>query len=136
MLGGALIGWSLLQGALAFALVSAVYVAAVLLPVPADEVRALAFVTLVGSTCALIFVNRTFSSSLRAALGRPNPTLAWGLGIAVTLLATILAWPDLRSFFGLGPIHPLSLALCLAAAFVLLVILEFSKLAWRRRLAS
>jgi Ca2+-transporting ATPase len=136
LLGGALIGWSVLQGSVAFALVAAVYVSAMLLPVTAEDVRTLAFVTLVGSNIALIFVNRTFSSSLRAALGRPNRALAWGLGIATTLLASILAWPALRSFFELGPIHWRDLLLCLGSAFGLLVVLEISKLAWRRRLAA
>jgi P-type Ca2+ transporter type 2C len=136
LLGGALIGWSLLQGTLAFALVASVYVAAMLLPVPPDEVRTLAFVTLVGSNMALIFVNRTFSSSLRAALGRSNRMLAWGLGITAALLATILAWPTLRNFFELGRLQLVDLALCLGAAFGLLLLLEVSKLAWRRRLAN
>jgi Ca2+-transporting ATPase len=136
LLSGALIGWSLLQGGLAFALVAAVYIVAMLLPVPDEEVRALAFVTLVGANIALIFVNRTFSSSLRDALGRPNRMLAWGLGIAVTLLATILTWPAVRGFFGLGRLRVEDLALCLGAALGLLVLLEFAKLAWRRRLAA
>jgi Ca2+-transporting ATPase len=136
LLTGALIGWSLLQGGLAFALVAAVYILAMLLPVPADQVRALAFVALVGANIALIFVNRTFSSSLRAALGRPNRVLAWGLGITVSLLAVILAWAPVRGFFGLGRLRVNDLALCLGAALALLVVLELAKLAWRRRLAS
>jgi len=136
LLGGALIGWAVLQGSMAFALVAAVYVSAMLLPVAAEDVRTLAFVSLVGSNIALIFVNRTFSSSLRAALGRPNRALAWGLGIAATLLATIFAWPALRSFFELGPLRWRDLALCLGLAFGLLVLLEISKLAWRQRLAA
>jgi len=136
LLSGALIGWSLLQGGLAFAVVAAMYTLAMLLPVPADEVRSLAFVTLVGANVALIFVNRTFSSSLRAALGRPNRLLAWGLGITVTLLAAIMAWPDVRGFFSLGPLHANDLLLSLGAAAALLVVLEISKLAWRRRLTS
>ena len=136
LLDGALIGWSLLQGGLALALVATVYVLAMLLPVPEDEVRALAFVTLVGANIALIFVNRTFSSSLRAALGRPNAMLAWGLGITATILATILAWPPMRRFFGLGELQLRDLALCLAAAFGLLLVLEITKFAWRRRLAA
>jgi P-type Ca2+ transporter type 2C len=136
LLGGPLIGWSLLQGTLAFALVASAYVVAMLLPVPADEVRTLAFVTLVGSNVALIFVNRTFSSSLRAALGRPNRMLAWGLGIAAALLATILSWPALREFFELGPLRLRDLVLCSSAVFGLLLVLEVSKLAWRRRLAA
>jgi P-type Ca2+ transporter type 2C len=135
-LSAALIGWSVIQGTLAFAVVASVFFIAMLLPVAEDEVRALAFVTLVGVNIALIFVNRTFSSSLRAALGRPNRMLAWGLGIATTLLATILAWPALRRFFGLGELHLRDIALCLSAAAALLVILEFAKTGWRRRLAS
>jgi Ca2+-transporting ATPase len=136
LLSRALIAWSLLQGGLAFVLVAAVYVLAMLLPMPAGEVRALAFVTLVGANIALIFVNRTFSSSLRVAIFRPNRMLIWGLGIAITLLATILSWPAVRQFFGLGPLHANDLALCLGAAAGLLVVLEFAKLAWRRRLAA
>lgn len=134
LLGGALVGWSLLQGVLALAVVAAVYLLAMLLPVPAEEVRTLAFVTLVGANIALIFVNRTYSSSLRA-LWRPNPMLAWGLGIATTLMATILAWPALREFFGLGQIHVRDFALILAAVFGLLLVLEVTKRAWRKRLA-
>ncbi len=136
LLGGALIGWSLVQGTLAFALVAAIYFAAMLLPVTAEEVRTLAFVTLVGSNIALIFVNRTFSSSLRAALGRPNRMLAWGLAITASLMAAILAWPALRRFFDLGQLRGRDLALCLGAALGLLLVLELSKLAWQRRLAS
>jgi Ca2+-transporting ATPase len=135
-LSGAIIGWSLFQGALAFTVVGAMFFIAMRLPVAEDEVRALAFVTLVGANIALIFVNRTFSSSLRTALGRPNRTLAWGLGIAATLLTTILAWPALRRFFGLGELHFLDIAVCLTAAAALLVVLEFAKTGWRRRLAN
>jgi Ca2+-transporting ATPase len=136
LLSGALVGWSLLQGGLALALVATVYMLAMLSPAPEDIVRALAFVTLVGANIALIFVNRTFSSSLRVALGRPNRMLLWGLGIAVTLLATILAWPAVREFFGLGRLAARDLALCLGAAAGLLVVLEFAKRGFRQRLAS
>ena len=136
LLGAALVGWSLFQGGLAFALVSAVYLFAMRLPVSPEEVRTLAFVTLVLVNIALIFANRTFSSSLRAALLRPNRTLAWGLGIAASLLATILMWPTVREFFDLGRLHLRDFALCLAAAFALLLVLEVAKLAWRRRLAA
>jgi Ca2+-transporting ATPase len=136
LLSGALVGWSLLQGTLAFAVVASIFVGAMLLPLSVDEVRALSFVTLVSVNITLIFVNRTFSSSLRTALGRPNRTLAWGLGIACSLLGLILAWPELRRFFGLGVLHLDDLTVCLAAAGLLLVVLELAKLGWRRRLAG
>jgi len=136
LLSGGLVGWSLLQGSVAFAVVAAVYFLAMLLPAPADVVRTLTFITLVGVNIALIFVNRTFSPSLRAALGRPNQVLAWGLGIVVVLLTMILSWPALRGFFGLGSVRALDLALCVAAAGAMLVVLEIAKVAWRRRLGG
>jgi hypothetical protein len=52
------------------------------------------------------------------------------------LLTVILAWPAVRQFFGLGPLHANDLALCFSAAAGLLVVLELAKLAWRRRLAG
>jgi P-type Ca2+ transporter type 2C len=136
LLSGALIGWSLLQGGLAFAVVAVVFSAAMLLPITVDEVRALCFVTLASANIALIFVNRTFSSSLRAAIGRPNRVLGWGLGIAVSLLGVILYVPPVRQFFSLGELHGDDLAMCLIAAISLLVVLELAKLGWRRRLES
>jgi Ca2+-transporting ATPase len=136
LLTGALIAWSVVQGSLAFAVVATVYVGASLRAAPDDVVRALAFLTLVGANVALIFVNRTFSSSVRAALGRPNRMLAWGLGITTVLLATLLSWPAVRGFFGLGQLRARDFAVCLLAALALLVFLEFAKLAWRRRLTQ
>ena len=81
-------------------------------------------------------MNRTFSSSLRAALGRPNRVLGWGLGIAVSLLGVILYVPRVRQFFALGELHADDLAMCLLAALSLLVVLELAKMGWRRRLES
>ena len=59
-----LIGWSLVQGALAFGLVAAIFVVALDRGMPEDEVRALAFFSLVLAIVGLIFVNRSFSSSV------------------------------------------------------------------------
>ena len=74
----ALVAWSLLQGALAFALVAAIYVIALRSGMPVPEVRALAFFSLVVVIVSLILVNRSFSASLLTALRRPNRTLAGG----------------------------------------------------------
>ena len=67
-----LIGWSLLQGAFAFALVAAIFVVALRRGMPEEEVRALAFFSLVLTIVSLIFVNRSFSASLITALRRPK----------------------------------------------------------------
>ena len=94
--------WCLVQGAAALAVVATIYVAAMHTEMPADSVRTMAFLALVGANITLIFVNRTFASSLREAFGRPNRVLWWGLGIVAMLLMLILVLPGVRLFFGLG----------------------------------
>ncbi|MEO8063507.1 MAG: cation-translocating P-type ATPase [Pseudomonadota bacterium] len=136
LLSGPLIGWSLLQGALALAVVAAVFVGASRADMPADSVRTLAFVTLVGVNVALIFVNRTFTSSLRAAFARPNPVLWWGLGLAVAVLTAILGWPAASGFFRLGAVRAEFFAIWVGAALALLLVLEFAKRQWHGRLVS
>jgi Ca2+-transporting ATPase len=136
LLSRALAGWSVVQGCVALAIVAAVYIGAMRMQLPQEDVRALAFVSLVGLNMALIFVNRTFTSSLRSAFGRPNKILWWGVGAAAAVIALILSWPGARHFFGLGALHADDLAVCAGATAVSLLALEMAKTAWRKRLAD
>src|SRR5262249_46266248 len=122
-----LIGWSVLQGALAFALVACIFVAALARGMPDDEVRALAFFSLVLPIIGLILVNRSFSASLITAFRRPNPALMWILVGITTILALSLLWPVTRTLFRFGPLHWDDLALSLSAGIVVLVVLEMFK---------
>jgi Ca2+-transporting ATPase len=136
LLSRPLIAWSLVQGVFAFGFVALAFVAAAKSGMAEDSVRTLSFLALVGANLALIFVNRTFTSSLRDALGRPNRMLWWGLGIVGLVLTLILVVPATRAFFGLGPVDARLVALVATAALLLLGILEFAKRHWRRRLES
>jgi Ca2+-transporting ATPase len=129
-----LIGWSLLQGALAFALVAAIFLFALENGMPEDEARALAFFSLVLSIASLILVNRSFSASLIAAFGRPNPALFWILLAVGAILALSLLVPSVSALFRFGPLHADDLALTLAAGAAVLVLLELLKPLWRSRL--
>lgn len=122
-----LIVWSLLQGLLAFALVAGIYMVGLWRGMPAEEVRALAFFSLVLTLVALIFVNRSFSSSLLTAVSRPNQALRWVLIAIPTMLALTLAVPFARKLFHFGPLHLNDLAVVLGAGVVLLVALETIK---------
>src|SRR5690606_25721865 len=64
LLSVALMSWSVVQGVLAFLVVAAVFVLALRLEMPETEMRSLAFMSLVVTNIALIFVNRSFSASL------------------------------------------------------------------------
>ena len=131
-----LIGWSLLQGVFAFALVAVIFVVALKRGMPEDEVRALTFFSLVLTIVSLIFVNRSFSASLVTALRRPNPTLVWILVAVTTMLSLTLLWPFASGLFRFGPLHLDDLGLTLGAGVLLLVFLELLKPLWRARLQA
>jgi Ca2+-transporting ATPase len=134
LFSGSLIGWSLLQGAFAFALVAVIFVVALGRGMPEQEVRALAFSSLVVTIVSLIFVNRSFSTSLVTALRRPNRTLAVVLLAVAVMLSLTLLWPFARGLFRFGPLHWNDLAVTLGAGVLVLVFLEVLKSLWRERL--
>lgn len=123
-----LVGWGVVQGAAALAIVAGLYLFAHARGMPVDELRALTFFALVMSIVALIFVNRARGASLRAALFRPNPALLVVLSAVIATLAAALAVPDVRILFGFGPLHADDLAVTLAAGLLLLVTMEGLKL--------
>jgi Ca2+-transporting ATPase len=129
-----LIGWSVLQGALAFVLVFGVFGIGMYRDMPDDEVRALVFFALVISIVGLILANRSFSTSLMTAFCRPNPILAWILLAVALMLSATLLLPIASTLFRFGPLHIDDLALTVTAGFALLVGLELLKPLWRARL--
>jgi P-type Ca2+ transporter type 2C len=132
LFSGALIGWGLLQGALAFVLVAVIFVVADARGMPEPEVRALTFFSLVLMIVSLIFVNRSFSTSLVTALRRPNRALALVLVAVAIMLSLTLIWPFARGLFRFGPLHADDLALTLGAGVAALVCLELLKPLWRK----
>jgi Ca2+-transporting ATPase len=133
LFSGPLIGWSLLQGAFGFALVSIIYITALRRGMPEEEVRALTFFSLVLTIMGLIFVNRSFSASLLTAFRRPNPALALVLLSVTAMLSLTLLWPLASSLFRFGPLHSNDLALTLGAGVLTLVCLELLKPLWREQ---
>ena len=136
LFSGALIGWSLLQGAFAFVLVAAIFIVASRRGMPEAEVRALTFFSLVLTIVGLIFVNRSFSASLVTALRRPNPALAWVLIAVTTMLSLTLLWPFASGLFRFGPLHADDLSLTFGAGVLVLAALELLKPRWRAQLQS
>jgi Ca2+-transporting ATPase len=132
LLSSALIGWSLLQGTLAFLVVAVIFIVALRSGMPETEVRALAFFSLVVTIVSLIFANRSFSASLLTALRRPNRTLYLVLLAVLTMLSLTLLWPFARELFRFGPLHVDDLAVTLGAGIVMLILLEILKALYAR----
>ncbi|MBR0813528.1 cation-translocating P-type ATPase [Bradyrhizobium diazoefficiens] len=130
----ALIGWSILQGAMAFALIAVIFVVALRSGIPPDEARTLAFIALVVCVVALVLVNRSFSASFLSAFFRPNPALLWIFLSIALVLAAALFWPPASSLFRFGPLHLDDLMVTLGAGLLVLTVLELLKPIWGRRL--
>jgi Ca2+-transporting ATPase len=122
----------LLVVGLALVLTGAVMVTANAYGMPENEVRALTFFSLVFVILSLIFVNRSFSTSLVEAFTRPNRTLAVIVAFVVAVLTVSLAWRAAADLFRFGPLHADDLAVTIAAALISLVLLELSKHPLRR----
>ncbi len=119
--------WSLMQGALAFGLVATIFIIALRLDMPVNEVRALSFFSLVMTIIGLIFVNRSFSSSIVLALRRHNSALRWVLIGVTAMLSLTLLWPLASALFRFGPLHLNDLAVTVGAGVVLLIVLDLIK---------
>ena len=136
LFSGTLIGWSVLQGAIAFLFVAIIFIGALRRGMPEEDVRALAFFSLILSIVSLIFVNRSFGASVWTALKRPNPALAWVLIGVTGMLSLTLLWSFARGLFHFGPLHLDDLSVALGAGVVVLVLLEIVKLPFRKRLRA
>ncbi len=136
LFSGALAGWGLAQGALVLLLVAAIYAMALRRGLSDGETRALTFVSLVFTYLGLIFVNRSYTASLRAVLGRPNLFLWIAVAAAVGVLALVLFWPAASGIFRFGPLRADDLGVCIGAGAATLILLELLKPLWRGRLAA
>ncbi len=132
MFSAPLIAWGLAQGALAFLLVASIYVVSLTRGMPEAEVRALTFFSLVLNIVGLIFVNRSFSTSVVTALRRTNVVLLSVLVAVSAMLSLTLLWPWATKLLRFGPLHSDDLVASLVAGFALLLLLELAKPVWRR----
>ena len=85
---------------------------------------------------SLILVNRSFSSSLLAALLRRNVSLWILLAGVAAVLCVALTWPPAMDLFRFGPLHPDDLGISVLAGAAILVVLETVKPYWRRAFRS
>jgi P-type Ca2+ transporter type 2C len=131
LLSPALVGWSLLQGAAAMAAVAAIYFVALFQGLPEDELRALAFVTLVLANIGLILVNRSFGRAPWAAFGHGNRALWALLSVVAATLAVALLWPPAQHLFRFGALHWDDCGYALLAAAAVVAALELVKPIWR-----
>jgi Ca2+-transporting ATPase len=107
--------------------VAAIYLYSLNQGLPQHEVRALAFFSLVFTIMGLIFVNRSFSASLRSAFTRKNAAIPYVLILVPAMLAVTLFVPAVNQLFGFGQLHWQDITIAVGAGFLTLFILEAMK---------
>ncbi len=127
LFSGAMIGWSVLQGAIAFALLAALYLTATFQGLDAADIRALTFVALIMTILALILVNRSFGTSITAAFTRKNVALRYVLGAVTAVSVLTMLVPALRTLLKFGSPQWFHLAIAAALGMILLFLLEALK---------
>jgi len=136
LFSASLLGWSVLQGAVVLALTVGIFLVAQERGMAEPEARALTFFALVLSIVGLIFVNRSFSASIITAFRRRNAALRWVLLIVTVMLGVTLLVPFAQGMFRFGPLHVDDLAVTPAVGLLTILILEFLKPHWRKRLIT
>ena len=122
-----MVGWSVFQGIVAFAMLASVFVVETRRGMPDIELRALIFFALVAELLALILVNRSFSASLGQALVRHNNALRYVFVAVLTITGVILFWPRAQALLKFGSIAWTDMALAVGLGVVLLIVLEVCK---------
>lgn len=111
-----MIGGSVLQGGIAFAVLAGLYGFGIGQGLAVDHLRALLFFALISAIVALVLADRSASASITAGLGRRNLALVFVLAAVTTIVAAIalvpgispqlrfasLGWHDWALIIGIG----------------------------------
>lgn len=129
-----LVGWSVVQGGIALAVAGGLTLYFWRSGLNPEQLRSAAFLALVLGIASLILVNRRFSASLAAALGRPNPALVAVLGVVAIILAATQFIAPFADLFAFARVPAQAMLAITLASTVLLLLLERLKPLWGRRL--
>jgi Ca2+-transporting ATPase len=122
------LGLSLLQGLSVLIILVLVFIAGLYLGGGEEEARALTFTTLIVANLALIFTNRSWSSTILKTLRLPNTALWWVVGGVLIFLPLVLYVPLLRELFRFSTLNLAELALCVIGGTVCILWFEAFKL--------
>lgn len=123
-----MIAWSIFQGATAFAILAGIYAFALWQGFAESHVRTLVFFTLVAAILSLIFVNRSYASSVIWALGRKNKELLYVLLSLLVMSLLMLSVPMITTSLKFSSLNASDFFMALAGSAVLLLFLQAMRL--------
>ena len=119
---------SCLQGAGILVITLAVYGIGLHLGYGNNEVRTMAFITLIVSNISIILTNRSWTSNIFRIIITPNKAVLWVIGGAIFFLALILNIPFFLELFQFQKLHALNIIICSLAGITSIVWFEIYKL--------
>lgn len=119
--------WAAFEGFGALAAVMLALGLGLWLELDETSLRALVFATLVLANIGLILVNRGFGTTLSDALARPNVSLWFLTGAAMSVLAVALFWGPAQNLFAFGALNGWLLAASLGTGIAFIILLEAAK---------
>ncbi|MFN7718242.1 MAG: cation-translocating P-type ATPase [Sphingomonadaceae bacterium] len=122
-----MIGWSVFQGGLAFALLTGVYAVAMIQGLDVEHVRTLLFFALISAIVALVLADRSASMSIAVNLRRKNSALAVVLASMVTISAAIMLIPGISKLLRFSTLNWQDWAVTLCVGMLLLLLFQSMK---------
>ncbi|NOU48068.1 MAG: cation-translocating P-type ATPase [Bacteroidales bacterium] len=120
--------FSCLQGVGILIITLAVYMVGLRLGYEANEVRAMAFTTLIVSNIAVILTNRSWTDNIFQIIITPNKAVLWVVGGAVFFLALILNTPFFLDLFQFQKLSFINVVICSFAGLSTIIWFELYKL--------
>ena len=124
--------FSCMQGFGILLVTLAVYFIGLRIGYEANEVRAMAFTTLIISNIAVILTNRSWTDTIFRIIATPNKAVLWVAGGAVFFLVLILDIPFFLDLFQFKQPSIINIAICSIAGLTTIIWFEFYKLIKRR----
>jgi len=93
-----------------------------------NEVRAMAFTTLIISNIAVILTNRSWTDNIFKIIATPNKAVIWVVGGAVFFLALILNIPFFLDLFQFNKLSFMNILICIGAGLTTIIWFEIYKL--------
>lgn len=120
------------QGIFVMVICFVVFMIALRLNRPENEVRALTFTTLIIANIGLILINRSWTRTIIETFRKKNAAVKWVVGGAVVFLFLVLYVPVFRNLFHFDFLHLHDLLICLTAGVVSILWFEGLKIIRRR----
>lgn len=89
---------------------------------PAAEARALAFLSMVSTNLALIFVSRSRTAEFARVLAKPNPVYWWIVGLTLVALCLAIYVPPIAELFDFARPETIAVLTCVLSSWALVLV--------------